>query len=193
MTDFSKRVVVKIGGSLLTHSNLPARIEQWLDQQDPSTQHIFIVGGGEAVDAIRRIDASNQLPEETTHWAAIAVMDLNANLLCNWLPSWPVIDEFKQLTHSGDTKAIFKVNSFLREQEPTLPGIPLPIGWQTTSDAIAARIVECLSADLILLKSIEVQEPYDWESLSDEGVIDPIMASMADRLSVRLETLPKLA
>lgn len=192
MTKFVKRVVVKLGGSLLTQSNLSTRIEQWLDQQDSSTQHIFIIGGGEAVDAIRLIDASNPLPEESTHWTAIATMDLNANLFCNWLPRWPIIGEYHKLVRVNDSKIIFRVESFLREQEPNLPGTLLPIGWQTTSDAIAARIAECLSAELVLLKSIEIKEPYDWQSLSEAGVIDPIMASMADRLSARLETLPNL-
>ena len=49
---------------------------------------------------------------------------------------------------------ILAPGNFLREVEPGLPGPKLPVGWDVTSDSIAARVAVLFDvAELVLLKS----------------------------------------
>ncbi len=191
MTTLDRYVVVKIGGSLLTKPNLAQRLELWLSEQSRTCRFIFVVGGGPTVEGLREIDKANQIENQISHWAAISLMDTNAQLLKSWLPQWPIIDDYNQLKQSDHSRIIFSVEKFLLSHEPNLPSKPLPMGWQTTSDAIAARIAECMKADLVLLKSREVAEPYNWGLLAEQQIVDPVFATMANNLRVRIETLPK--
>jgi aspartokinase-like uncharacterized kinase len=134
----------------------------------PGQTRVLICGGGGAVDALRRIDAANPVSAEAAHWAAIAMMDAGALLLSDWLPNFEVRDRVP--TEPGDW--ILQCGRLLREDEPYASGERLAIGWQTTSDAIAARIAVLTEADLLLLKHT-LKRTYD--SLPEavaEGVID---------------------
>src|SRR5690606_36465102 len=99
----------------------------------------------------------NPLSNEASHFAAIELMDVTGRLVSGWLPDAHVTDDFARLAAPGSvaTLSIFLPHRFLRLQEPTMPGRPLPVGWSVTSDSIAARIAALLSAELVLLKSRE--------------------------------------
>lgn len=78
-----------------------------------------------------------------------------------------------------------------------MPGSTLPVGWQVTSDSIAARLAICLGADrLVLLKSREAMpgERSDWAQAVAGGLVDGCFPTFAAKLpEVRLETLPPLS
>ena len=177
-------LVMKVGGSLLAEPGAMRRVADWLPlTARPGQTRILIAGGGESVEAVRRIDAANALSAEAAHWAAIAMMDANAFLLADWFPSFRIHDQIP--TKAGDW--ILQCGRHLREIEPHASGERLRIGWQTTSDSIAARVAVQHAAGLILLKHT-LARPY--ASLSQAllaGAVDPetprIAASLA---SVRL-------
>ena len=61
-------------------------------------------------------------------------------------------------TRAPAARRFIAVESFLRREEPVLPGVRLPIGWHVTSDSIAARLAEvCQAQELVLLKSTSLR------------------------------------
>lgn len=147
--------VVKLGGSLLDLPDLPARLAQWLPAQSPA-HTVMIVGGGAWADHIRHMDRLHGVPETVAHGLCIDAMSITARLVAQWCPHSRLIVHWPDLCYEReyDGVTIFDVQSFLREVEAQLPGVPLPHNWNVTSDSIAARVAELLRADeLVLLKS----------------------------------------
>ena len=181
MTDRPCRVV-KVGGSLFDLPDLPERLRKWLAVQEPA-QNVLIAGGGRFVDTLRQLNDSRPMTDETSHWLAIDLMDVASQVLAAWMPDLPLLQDIRELAPSTSTTAeslpraksipqkkrqtytsgshgsraetrIFVPGEFLREVEPDLPGLTLPVGWDVTSDSIAARIAVILNdAELVLLKS----------------------------------------
>lgn len=181
----SDRVVIKVGGSLLAEPGAIRQIADWLAVTARSEQtRMLIAGGGETVDAIRRIDAANPLSPAAAHWAAIAVMDANALLLADLLlTDGPANFEIADQIPSTAGDSIFQCGRLLREVEPSADGEQLTIGWQTTSDAIAARLAVISGARLVLLKHSLLATYDSLAEAAAAGVIDPetprIAASLA--------------
>jgi aspartokinase-like uncharacterized kinase len=177
MTNIQRRVV-KVGGSLLPHPALASVLTQWLEQQVPMI-NALVVGGGIWADEVRALDAGGRLPPATAHWLAIRTMKLTSWLLCQLLPQAALIDQLAALDHAVDGRdlgfnvpRIFDCESFLREVEPQLPGCPLPVGWQVTSDSIAARLAVAIQAsELVLLKST-APPVGDLDQAAQLGLVD---------------------
>ncbi len=153
-----KRRVVKIGGSLADHAMWDGRVADWLDRQ-PEAHCVLLTGGGVWAEQIRVLDRTGTLPAESAHHLAIRAMTLLAWTLSQTEPRWPLVGDWHDLRRSLDAVSaartvIFDPAVFLRSVEPLLPGPILPVGWEVTSDSIAARIACLLDADeLVLLKS----------------------------------------
>jgi aspartokinase-like uncharacterized kinase len=148
---------VKVGGSLLDYAGLPKALARWRDAQ-PQGVNVWLAGGGPLADAIRRADGLWRLGETTAHWLCIGAMSVTSRLLAALLPDALYTTTWSQLqaaVGTGESRDfVFDVAAFLRDEEPHLPGMPLPCSWNATSDSIAARVAEVLAADeLVLLKS----------------------------------------
>lgn len=177
--------VVKIGGSLFDLADLPERLRRWRAPRE-DVHDLFVVGGGAAVDALRRQFAERLVDDSTAHWEAIDLMGRNAILLANSLTGWPLrrLDAalWERVSRPGAT--FLDVPDFMRSVEPTAAGQKLPVGWDTTSDAIAGRVAIVLGADeLVLLKS--ARPPVDGGELSElaaAGYVDPALPRLADEL-----------
>lgn len=180
----SDRVVIKIGGSLLAEYDAMIRVAKWLAVTAmPQQTRLLIAGGGEAVEAIRRIDAATPLSPAAAHWAAIAVMDANALLLVDWLPNFEIQDHLPKTAGDGTLRC----EGLLRKVEPHAPGERLRVGWETTSDAIAARIAVLWDARLVLLKHSLLATYASLDEAATAGVIDPETPRIAASLkSVQL-------
>lgn len=175
----SDRIVIKVGGSLLAEPGAIKRVARWLAvTAKPPQTRLLIGGGGEAVEAIRRIDAANYLSPAAAHWAAIAVMDANALLLADWLPNFEIQDQLPTTAADG----ILRCGGLLREVEPHAPGERLRVGWETTSDAIAARIAVLWDARLALLKHSLLATYASLDEAATAGVIDPETPRIASSL-----------
>jgi len=179
--------VVKIGGSLLDFDGLADSWNRWFaSQQEMAT--VIIAGGGSLADLVRRWDEQYQLSEETAHWMCVKAMSLTAALVHHQLAGTQMVDEWQDLTEqlgTADVKEplVFSVESFLRLVEPVLAGCPLPHSWEATSDSIAARVAEVLSAEeLVLCKSVDVAPEIDWTPRAAEGLIDRHFPEMASKV-----------
>lgn len=167
--------VVKLGGSLLARPTVAGDVRRWLERRPKDSACVLIVGGGRAVDAIRRRWRSGGLSDADAHWAAIDVMDDHTRRLARALNyrAYVRLRELQEVEAGG--VAVFPPGRFLREKEPTLPGARLPVGWRATSDSIAARVAEALGADLILIKSAPPPAgalPRDYSALAAGGYVD---------------------
>ena len=182
--------IIKVGGSLFEYPYLANALTQWSAQQSPM-QNLIVTGGGVWADEIRTLETSGRLSVEAAHWLAIRAMKLTAWLLCQMLPEATIADQLDQLnngsplTATGMAPVIFDPEPFLRYVEPDLPSRGLPIGWQVTSDSIAARIAETLDADeLVLMKSTD-PPTSTIEQTAQDGLVDayfPIAAAPVRRI-----------
>lgn len=189
-------VIVKVGGSLLERPDLLSALGAWLSRLDSRSHQVLIVGGGPAVDGLRRLDDILALEDHDTHWHAIRLME-HAGRAVGARAPWPTFDDWNQLLQRsgrpGTTQ--FLPESFLRRVEPQLSGTRLPVGWQVTSDSIAARIAVCLGARrLVLLKSrpATLPEQRDWGLAARQGLVDEFFPHLATEIpQVECQVLPR--
>lgn len=188
----SDRHVIKIGGSLLGTTGAIRGVSAWLDQHRESGEsRLLIAGGGATVEGLREFDRANPLPDTAAHWAAIQLMDANTGLLPAWLAEVQLADSPSEAVARGAGCHAVLVSHWLRKVEPTLPGERLTAGWQTTSDAITARVAACLDARLTLLKHGDAMIYDDLSAAVAAGLIDHETPRVASRTQeVRLIALP---
>ncbi|MFO0879393.1 MAG: hypothetical protein U0840_18760 [Gemmataceae bacterium] len=180
-------LVIKLGGSLLNLPNLHERLLNFLHALYTSTW-LIVPGGGASADVIRDLDRTHHL-SEAAHWLALRACTLNAHLLHHWLPHAPLVSEPVGFRGQG----ILDPFTFCQRDE----GQPdaLPHTWEATSDSVAARVAGLAQADLLLLKSIALPPPIDWDEAARAGHVDPLFPHLVrrDRLRVRVINLrPRL-
>lgn len=149
--------VVKLGGSLFDLTDLPVRVERWLDVQPPARAVMFC-GGGAAADRLRRLD--HQLDHEDAHSMAIQTMADTARALIARSERVRWIDTIAELpiAWDADQMACLDPAWFIRH-DMLASDEPLPASWDVTSDSIAARLAAVLATEfaaaieLVLLKS----------------------------------------
>jgi aspartokinase-like uncharacterized kinase len=149
--------IVKVGGSLLSLPDLGQRLSRWLAKQ-AEAQNVLLTGGGALAEEVRQWDQRFGLGQQKSHWLCVDLLDTTAQLLSLLLPEAKLCQTRTALSEAiaatDSPCLIFAPASFLRYEESTLPGEPLPCSWDVTSDSIAARLAIVMRADeLILVKS----------------------------------------
>ena len=128
--------IVKLGGSLLDWSESPERLASWLQDQSPA-RTVIIVGGGELVEALRRLDRVLQLDQDDVHFAAIDLMTITAKLFHSKFPSWNLCTEESLSRSSFRSEAsILDVAKWARSKTG------LQKSWSVSSDSIAAAVAD---------------------------------------------------
>jgi aspartokinase-like uncharacterized kinase len=189
------KLVVKIGGSLLTRPDLGPAIASWLDQRlagrQRQTQVNLIVGGGAIVDAFRHLDAIHSLDPVLLHWQCVAALRHTGEILAELIPGSVVIDSeaaFKSHCRSAIAVGNFVIipDTFYHRNS----GDCLPCDWQTTSDSIAALLANKIDAEkLVLLKSCDIPQCIDLSDAACRGIIDPVLPTMIDSHRVEVTRL----
>jgi aspartokinase-like uncharacterized kinase len=133
-------LVVKVGGSLLTRPRWPEAIAAAL--ATASRPFTVVVGGGPLVNGLRAIDAAAAQPEATLHWLAIEALGITARLVAEAVGLPLVADP------AADRDGVLDVPRWLRNDGS------LPVGWQVTSDSIAAVVARATRGPLLLVKSV---------------------------------------
>lgn len=192
------RRVIKIGGSLLRRDGVVGCLQNWLREQPPA-ETLAIVGGGEMIDAVRRLDDASACDPAWLHWQCVGLLQFTFQWIGRQLDDWQLHatpDQFTDLIgrlessrQQGDglnsdlppmsVNHLIDVNSFYRPGQSA----PLPEDWTTTTDAIAGWLAVIVDADeLVLLKSCDVDENISLIELADRGVIDRALSGLADRV-----------
>jgi len=176
--------VIKLGGSLLDIDGLAARFRRWRAAQEPM-RDVMIAGGGRLADVVRGAFRRHALGEEAAHWLCIRLLGVTAELAHRLLPESVLLCRLEELRDGQDKGrvAIFESERFLRQEE-TRPGAArLPHTWDVTSDSIAARLAEALSArELVLLKSALPAAGSSLASVAEAGMVDRCFPQAAARL-----------
>jgi 5-(aminomethyl)-3-furanmethanol phosphate kinase len=175
----NQRVVVKVGGSLLTWPGLREGLSAyWQSRSD--RQPVVIVGGGGAADLVRDLDRIHGLGEDRSHHLALRAIDLTARFLASLMPGLEVVelpDELASVWAAGRIP-ILSPRRFL-EADADRPD-PLPHTWEATTDSIAARVADRLgAAELALLKSAPLPPGADLAAAAGLGLVDPLFPVVA--------------
>lgn len=187
----SSPVVIKVGGSLLTWPELPARFAVFLTSGPgrdlcASKDIVLIAGGGPAADVVRSMDQIHGLGDLRAHRLAIAALDLTAKLLAAIVPGSAVVhrpEALRSIWNLGKLP-ILSPGRFLEDHDDR--GLdPLPASWDVTSDTIAARIAVHLDASrLILLKSRALPQGTRLSNAASLGLVDPMFPAVARKLNL---------
>ena len=201
--------VIKLGGSLLTLPDLRARFEEWLDAQPPAL-NLLICGGGELVEAVRRIDESQRLPASVTHWVSIDLMATTAALAAAILRLDAAIEAPSELssflkchpTSAANQIVALTPSAYLNRDNAAVDLPPLPESWECTSDSIAAWVALKFDAqEIVLLKSTAGNETElriethcasqsEFNEWARTGLVDATFPSLAASLpQVRIVNL----
>ncbi len=175
----NERVVVKVGGSLLTWPGLRDGLAAYW-QARRARRLVVIVGGGGAADLVRDLDRIHGLGEERSHHLALRALDLTARLLAGLMPGLEVVERPDDLASVWDAGRIpiLSPRRFL-EDDADRPD-PLPHTWDATTDSIAARVADHLgAAELALLKSAPLPPGTDRASAARLGLVDPLFPVVA--------------
>ena len=190
----SRRRLVKVGGSLFPSKQLPRRLDHWYRRQ-AEAETVWLAGGGQLVDIVRRWDRHFELAEQALA-PTVRCMQATAELLAVIRGTAPpksaaAIEEERS---SGDGPSEWVIDCWalverLSAEERSEFRIDT---WDATSDtlaALAARRLEC--DELVLLKSCAIDVPADdLQRLADRGIVDRVFPRAADGLPhIRVEML----
>ena len=173
------RRVIKVGGSCLSNANLASELAQLLAAERES-QNLIIIGGGMCIDAMRDLSSRFELAQTRMHWRCVELLRTSFEVLGELLPQLrriETIDQFQAFLESQSTpeNCVVAVDTFYH------PGSSadsrLPVGWETTTDSIAAYLARLTKAsELCLIKSCPV-DATDPAHLSQAGIVDQAFAS----------------
>jgi 5-(aminomethyl)-3-furanmethanol phosphate kinase len=187
--------VIKLGGSLLTLPDWHERFLRWLATEPPAT-NLLMIGGGELVDCLRREHERFPYPEGQMHFAALAAMDINAQLAIARLPQAQWLQPELHTHQLPEPPSIMLVRITAWWNATFVKGNAGPEeSWRLTSDSLAALLaVKLQAAELVLLKSAE--PPPDQAGCSrattwaEHGYVDPLFAeSLAEFVNIRAMNL----
>jgi len=132
---------------------------------------LVVVGGGRIVDGLRAIDAASPRPPGLMHDLAIDAMGLSGRLVADAL-GLPIVTQ-------ADEWGVLDLGTWLRR---AAPAVCLPVGWQVTSDSLAAVVAGRTAARLLLAKSVP-PPARGLESLADAGWVDSYFPTAASGLA----------
>ena len=185
-----ERCVVKLGGSLLSCSETPARLDRFLADGFENVQVNLIVGGGKIIDALRELDAVHSCCPVAMHWRCIGVLRLTLEIAAEWLPLATQIltaQDFEAHRHCRSAGIyLIAVDSFYSVDDRHA----LPQDWSTTSDSIAALLARKLGLRrVVLIKSCAVPEGLSIAQAAKSGIVDAALPAASQGLQIELRTL----
>ena len=150
---------------------------------------LFVIGGGEFANLIRKYDEEIVFSEDVTHETAIDSMDILAKLLNDKLAFTEIsytIDEAKSIADSNKIPVMI-CSEILKENEP------FKHSWDVTSDSIAAYIASLLNAKLLIatnVNGIYTKDPsFSGAELISEIDVNELLTFDESSIDLMLPTL----
>ena len=130
---------------------------------------LFVIGGGEFANLIRKYDNEIEFSEDVTHETAIDAMDILAKLLNDKLAFTDICYTIEEAIGISDLNKIpiMICSDIIKENEP------FAHSWDVTSDSIAAYIASLLNAKLLIATNVNGIYTKD-PSLSGAELINEI-------------------
>lgn len=180
-----KRVVIKLGGSLLLRPGFPDRLRRVIGLLD--AQHVLIVvGGGAAADVVRDWSRIHELNDDAAHWTALRSLSVTRCLLLQLMPEFREASSFEAADAFLSTQRspiVMDAESLLAKAEQS-NARSLPHTWDVTSDSIAAWVASHWPAeDLVLLKSVDREPGMDIAAAQSRGLVDEYFDQLAHQVT----------
>ncbi|SDP42917.1 Uncharacterized kinase [Filomicrobium insigne] len=177
-------IVVKIGGSLARSADV---LERVLAIVARSPRGVAVVpGGGVFADAVRQAQTMFGFDDLVAHQMAILGMHQTGLMFAALAPALDTSENLAEIADkvpSGEKLVWLPLNDC--ENDAALPAT-----WDTTSDAIAARLAERLGRlKVIFLKSRSGGELSSVHALAEERIIDPIAARIIENAGLDFEVI----
>ena len=174
--------VIKLGGSLLEASVLPA----CLDAAERLEGRIVIVpGGGVFAEQVRVAQGLWRFDDVAAHRMAILAMQQMALLFNSLRPDFALFDTAAEL--GGLPRIVI-----WSPQVDELDHAGVDVGWDVTSDSLAAWLAGQVRADeLLLVKSAAVGAGATLAELQAQGIVDAAFNRHAERLSCPITVINK--
>ena len=130
---------------------------------------LFVIGGGEFANLIRKYDALIGFSEDVTHETAIDAMDILVKLLNDKLAFTEISYTIEEAISISDLNKIpiMICSDILKENDP------FAHSWDVTSDSIATYIASLLNAKLLIATNVNGIYTKD-PSLSGAELINEI-------------------
>ncbi len=111
---------------------------------------LFVIGGGEFANLIRKYDVEIGFSQDVTHETAIDSMDILAKLLNDKLAFTEISYTIEEANRISDSNKIpiMICSEILKENEP------FKHSWDVTSDSIAAYIASLLNAKILIATNV---------------------------------------
>jgi aspartokinase-like uncharacterized kinase len=188
-------IIYKLGGSVLTLSDLKDRVATLFDQPVPLPpqsgkkdvlDRAVLVGGGELADQVRAWDRRYQLSAETSHDLALHAMGLNGRLVSALLPDAQLVSKKSAIRRASTTVAIAVLDPVpVLEEAERESGERLPHSWDVTSDSIAAFLAaNWRAAALVLVKSTAKPKDQNLKSAARRGLVDKYFPRLCHRIPI---------
>ena len=155
--------VIKLGGSLLEASALPACLNA---VETYSGKILIVPGGGVFAEQVRSAQKLWHFDDLAAHRMAILAMQQMALLFNSLKPRFSLFDRVANASDFPDP-AIWSPSL------PELENSDIAASWDVTSDSLAAWLASQVRADrLILVKSAAVADDATLAELQAEGILD---------------------
>ena len=170
----------KVGGSLFDLADLRERLRPHFNS--PAHQSVVLFGGGPSVDELRQQTSHGSVDNVDAHWQAIDLMSHSAECQSKCWPGIVLVRSIAELSETMTSPVALDIAHDLRMDG----GSTLPIGWEVTSDSIAAWLAHRIGAsDLVLVKSVGGSEVILIEDAVAHGWVDDYFPRAASTLPAK--------
>jgi len=177
-------IVVKLGGSLLSHAALTQFLQ--LAKQYGKGQVVIVPGGGVFADQVRITQQQWQYEDRTAHYMAILAMQQMALLFQGLCAGLVIVNNVEMIRSSMQQQNVVIWSPLSSE----LDAAGIPANWDITSDTLAAWLAVQLAIDhLILVKSADFSADCTIQHLSDFGIIDKGFADFVHKHTLTIDCI----
>ncbi|WP_428354140.1 uridylate kinase [Methyloprofundus sp.] len=176
-------IVLKLGGSLLSHAALSQFLQ--LAIQQGNGQLVIVPGGGVFADQVRLTQQQWQYNDRTAHYMAILAMQQVALLYQGICAELVIVNHIEKVRSCMPQQVV--VWSPLASE---LDAAGIPASWDVTSDTLAAWLAVELAIDqLILVKSTNFSNTSSLQDLSALGIIDNAFTKFVQNHSLTIDCI----